>query len=169
MPPNEQGRRELFLALEDALGTEPARTLMEQLPPRRWDDLATHDDLARFDERFVRIDEQFVRIDERFVRIDERFERIDERFTVVDQRFDRIERRLDGHDARFTGIEHTLARIEAKFDEKFRGLDDRFEASENRVIAEFRGELIAHSRLMFFSMVGAIFTAASLAFAAVRF
>jgi hypothetical protein len=155
MSPNEQGRHELFLALEGALGTDPARTLMEQLPPRRWDDLATHDDLARFDERFVRIDE--------------RFERIDERFAVVDQRFDRIERRLDGHDARFTGIEQTLARIEAKFDEKFRGLDDRFEASENRVIAEFRGELIAHSRLMFFSMVGAIFTAASLAFAAVRF
>jgi hypothetical protein len=162
MSPNEQGRHELFLALEGALGTEPARTLMEQLPPRRWDDLATHDDLARFDERFVRIDE-------RFVRIDERFERIDERFTVVDQRFDRIERRLDGHDARFSGIEQTLARIEAKFDEKFRGLDDRFVASENRVIAEFRGELIAHSRLMYFSMIGAIFTAASLAFAAVRF
>jgi hypothetical protein len=152
---NEQGRHELFLALEGALSTEPARTLMEQLPPRRWDDLATHDDLARFDERCVRIDERFVRIDERFA--------------VVDQRFDRIERRLDGHDARFTGIEQTLARIEAKFDERFRGLDDRFEASENRVIAEFRGELIAHSRLMFFSMVGAIFTAASLAFAAVRF
>jgi hypothetical protein len=155
MSPNEQGRHELFLALEGALGTEPARTLMGQLPPRRWDDLATHDDLARFDERFVRIDE--------------RFERIDERFTVVDQRFDRIERRLDGHDARFSGIEQTLARIEAKFDGKFRGLDDRFEASENRVIAEFRGELIAHSRLMFYSMIGAIFTAASLAFAAVRF
>jgi hypothetical protein len=155
MSPNEQGRHELFLALEGAIGTDPARTLMEQLPPRRWDDLATHDDLARFDERFVRIDE--------------RFERIDDRFAVVDQRFDRIERRLDGHDARFTGIEQTLARIETKFDEKFRGLDDRFDASENRVIAEFRGELIAHSRLMFFSMVGAIFTAASLAFAAVRF
>jgi hypothetical protein len=93
---------------------------MEQLPPRRWDDLATHDDLARLEAR----------LDERFTRVDERF----------------------------TGIEHHLIRI-----------DERFVSLEHRLLAEFRGEFVAHSRLMFFSMVGAIFTAASLAFAAVRF
>jgi hypothetical protein len=85
---------------------------MEQLPPRRWDDLATHDDLAHLEARF---------------------------------------------DERFTGIEQQLIRI-----------DERFVSLEHRLLAEFRGEFVAHSRLMFFSMVGAIFTAASLAFAAVR-
>jgi hypothetical protein len=48
-------------------------------------------------------------------------------------------------------------------------IDERFVSLEHRLLAEFRGEFVAHSRLMFFSMVGAIFTAASLAFAAVRF
>lgn len=36
-------------------------------------------------------------------------------------------------------------------------------------MAEFRAQIIAQNRLLFFSMIGAIFTAASLAFAAVRF
>ena len=33
---------------------------------------------------------------------------------------------------------------------------------------EFHADLLAHSRMMFFSMIGAVFTSASLAFAAVR-
>lgn len=137
MAPTEQGRHELFLALERAIGTDPARTLMEQLPPRRWDDLATRDDLAA--------------IDARFAQVDARFEQVDARFAQVDARFDRVEERL-------TAIDHHLIRI-----------DERFVSLEHRLLAEFRGEFVAHSRLMFFSMVGAIFTAASLAFAAVRF
>jgi septal ring factor EnvC (AmiA/AmiB activator) len=141
MSPTEQGRHELFLALERAIGTDPARTLMEQLPPRRWDDLATHDGLARLEARF----------DQRFAQVDQRFAQVDQRFAQVDQRFERVEERL-------TGIEHQLVRI-----------DERFVSLEHRLLAEFRGEFVAHSRLMFFSMVGAIFTAASLAFAAVRF
>ena len=36
-------------------------------------------------------------------------------------------------------------------------------------MAEFRAQIIAQNRLLFFSTIGAIFTAASLAFAAVRF
>jgi chaperonin cofactor prefoldin len=151
MSPTEQGRHELFLALEGALGTEPARTLMEQLPPRRWDDLATHDDLARLDQRFERVDQRFEQVDQRFEQVDQRFEQVDQRFEQVDRRFERVEERL-------TGIEHQLVRI-----------DERFVSLEHRLLAEFRGEFVAHSRLMFFSMVGAIFTAASLAFAAVRF
>jgi predicted nuclease with TOPRIM domain len=151
MSPTEQGRHELFLALERALGTEPARTLMEQLPPRRWDDLATRDDLAAIDARFEQVDARFEQVDARFEQVDARFEQVDARFQQVDARFDHVEERL-------TSIEHHLIRI-----------DERFVSLEHRLLAEFRGEFVAHSRLMFFSMVGAIFTAASLAFAAVRF
>ena len=48
-------------------------------------------------------------------------------------------------------------------------IDSRMLALEHRLVAEFRAQIIAQNRLLFFSMIGAIFTAASLAFAAVRF
>ena len=48
-------------------------------------------------------------------------------------------------------------------------LDDRMLALEHRLVAEFRAQIIAQNRLLFLAMIGAIFTAASLAFAAVRF
>jgi hypothetical protein len=89
---DEHDRHELFRALERVLGADPARTLMEQLPPRPWDQLATRDDLS-----------------------------------------------------------------------------NGMELLEHRLVAEFRAQIIAQNRLLFFAMTGAIFTAASLAFAAVRF
>ncbi|MFP4235678.1 MAG: hypothetical protein ACLFUG_12200 [Nitriliruptoraceae bacterium] len=88
----ERDRLELFRALERVIGADPARTLMDQLPPRPWDQLATRDDLSK-------------------------------------------------------GMEFL----------------------EHRLVAEFRAQIIAQNRLLFFSMTGAILTAASLAFAAVRF
>ena len=48
-------------------------------------------------------------------------------------------------------------------------LDLRFDSLRDGLAAQFHADLLAHSRLMFFSMLGAVFTAASLAFAAVRF
>ena len=48
-------------------------------------------------------------------------------------------------------------------------LSNGLQLLEHRLVAEFRAQIIAQNRLLFFSMIGAIFTAASLAFAAVRF
>jgi len=42
---DERSRHELYLRLEDALGPEPANTLMEHLPPVGWADVATRHDL----------------------------------------------------------------------------------------------------------------------------
>ena len=99
MQTSEHDRHELFRALEQVIGADPARTLMDQLPPRLWDQVATRDDLRSLEER----------------------------------------------------------------------IDSRMLALEHRLVAEFRAQIIAQNRLLFFSMIGAIFTAASLAFAAVRF
>ncbi len=99
MQTSEHDRHELFRALEQVIGADPARTLMDQLPPRPWDQVATRDDLRSLEER----------------------------------------------------------------------IDSRMLALEHRLVAEFRAQIIAQNRLLFFSMIGAIFTAASLAFAAVRF
>jgi hypothetical protein len=48
-------------------------------------------------------------------------------------------------------------------------LDQRFELFEHKLVSEFRRQVIEQNRLLFFSMLGAIFTTASLAFAAARF
>ncbi len=96
---SERDRHELFRALEQVIGADPARTLMELLPPRPWDQVATRDDLRSLGQR----------------------------------------------------------------------VDGRMLALEHRLVAGFRAQIIAQNRLLVFSMIGAIFTAASLAFAAVRF
>ena len=48
---DERARHELFLRLEQALGAEPAATLMEMLPPVGWADVATKRDLDALEER----------------------------------------------------------------------------------------------------------------------
>jgi len=91
MRTDEHDRHELFRAFEQVFGAQPARTLIEPLPPRPWEQLATRDDLSN-------------------------------------------------------------------------GL----QLLEHRLDAEFRAQIIAPNRLLLFSMIGAMSTAASLAFAAVR-
>ncbi len=46
MADQERARHELLARLEVVLGPEQAATLMENLPPRPWSELATKDDLA---------------------------------------------------------------------------------------------------------------------------
>jgi hypothetical protein len=45
MRTNEQTRHEMYLRLEEVLGTEAAASLMEHLPPVGWADVATKRDL----------------------------------------------------------------------------------------------------------------------------
>ncbi len=96
---DEAARHELRQALSSAIGADQAATLMEQLPPVPWDQLATKSDVAVLSDR----------------------------------------------------------------------MDQRFELFEHKLIGEFRRQIIEQNRLLFFSMLGAIFTTASLAFAAARF
>lgn len=46
MQDDERARRELMVRLEEVLGPDQAATLMENLPPRPWSELATKDDLV---------------------------------------------------------------------------------------------------------------------------
>ncbi|MEX1164161.1 MAG: hypothetical protein WEB03_11335 [Nitriliruptor sp.] len=97
--PDEAARHDLRQALSSAIGPDQAATLMEQLPPIPWDQLATKDDVRVLADR----------------------------------------------------------------------MDTRFELFEHKIVSEFRRQIIEQNRLLFFSMMGAIFTTASLAFAAARF
>ncbi len=68
----------LYAALEQALGREPAETLMEQLPTGGR--VATKDDLKTLEVALRGdFDAQFEKIDARFEKIDARFEKIDDR------------------------------------------------------------------------------------------
>ena len=48
MPTAEKERLALYEQLNSTLGPEPAETLMEYLPPQKWADLATKEDLRLF-------------------------------------------------------------------------------------------------------------------------
>jgi hypothetical protein len=48
---DERSRHELYLKLEEVLGSERAETLMEMLPPVGWADVATKRDLDQLEKR----------------------------------------------------------------------------------------------------------------------
>ena len=96
-------RTALHNKLTDVLGTREASKLMEHLPPIRWDQLATKDDLKASEERLgARIDGTNVRLDGTNARLDE---------TNV---------RLDGTNARLHEMSMQLSEFRGEFAE-FRG------------------------------------------------
>ena len=83
----ERRRSELFRAMSQSLGEEPAVTMFELLPPPDTE-LATRRDLASIDQRFDAVDQ-------RFDAIDQRFDAVGQRFDAIDQRFDAHRREID--------------------------------------------------------------------------
>lgn len=65
---DERTRHEMYLGLEEKLGTGVADALMQHLPPVGWAEVATKHDLAQLE---ARLELRFARIDERFARQDE--------------------------------------------------------------------------------------------------
>ena len=53
MPTSESERHALREKLTGALGSETAGTLMEHIPPMRWDELATKDDLRQLADKMA--------------------------------------------------------------------------------------------------------------------
>lgn len=88
---DEQARYELSERLAEVLGPAPAGTLMASLPPSRWDQLATKQDLERFAtkedlERFatkVELAELRSETLHRFALLDERLEAMEHRITAA--------------------------------------------------------------------------------------
>ena len=65
---DERTRHEMYLGLEQKLGTNVADALMQHLPPVGWADVATRHDLGELERR---IELRFERLEERFSRQDE--------------------------------------------------------------------------------------------------
>jgi len=85
---DERSRHQLFVRLEDVLGSEAASTLMEHLPPTGWADVATKHDLDA-----LRMDLDAFRSAMKRD-LDTLREVMDARFEAVDYRFEALEGRL---------------------------------------------------------------------------
>jgi hypothetical protein len=138
MAVDERMRHELFLALEGVLGREEAVTLMEHLPPSGWEEVATKTDVAAVSKDVERV-ETTLRGEISLLRAD-----MDRRFGEMDGRFGEERERV-------------IAVVRE---------------SEQRVLATIRGEMVSamgqQSRLMAFSLVGALTANTGLVLTALR-
>ena len=102
MSPSEMKRLTLFEKLIDVFGEEPAVTLMENLPPGGWDQVASKTDLqtlktevnAKMDVGFAKMDGQFAEIGQfaevakmdgqfaKFAKMDGQFAEVSPRWTA---------------------------------------------------------------------------------------
>ena len=139
---DERTRHEMYLGLEEKLGTLVADAVMQHLPPIGWADVATKHDLAGIEER---VDLRFAgleqRVDLRFAGLEERMEL---RFHAADTRFQAL---LDVLDARFAGVDLGLGALEAR-------MTGAIEAAQRRMIQWTVGTMIALTTV--FTAVGAI-------------
>ena len=140
-------RTALHNKLTDVLGTKEASKLMEHLPPIRWDQLATKDDLKASEERLgARIDGTNVRLDETNVRLDGTNARLDE--TNV---------RLDGTNARLHEMGMQLAEFRGEFTEfrgEVRGGFTKIGGEFTAIRGEFHLALAKHFRQTIFVLIG---------------
>lgn len=108
MTVSESERLVLYEQLADNLGPGPAETLMDQLPPVKWDEMATKDDLRQLGDQLrsemregftaieLRLTEKFAEQDRRMA---DRFAEQDRRIT---ERLEEQDRRIAEQDRRFT-------------------------------------------------------------------
>ena len=126
MREDESKRLEMYLKLKGVLGESVADTMMEQIPPFRWDDIARKSDIeflaALMESRFDAIEARFIGVDARFIGSDYRFESIDTRFNSLDARFDSVDARFDSVNDRFTAIDTRLDAVDNKLEGLSRGL-----------------------------------------------
>ena len=103
MSPSEMKRLTLFEKLIDVFGEEPAVTLMENLPPGGWDQVASKTDLqtlktevnAKMDVGFAKMDGQFAEIRGEFAKMDGRFAEIRGEFANLRGDMKAMEGRID--------------------------------------------------------------------------
>ena len=88
MAATQSQRAVLYASLVDSMGEEAADTLMDQLPPTGWDQMATKEDLAGVEQRLqaalaaalAQIDAQFADTNAKFVEINAKFVEINAKF-----------------------------------------------------------------------------------------
>ncbi len=81
---DESRRLTLLDRLREVLGEEEARTLIECLPPVRWEQLATKDDVKASEDRIrTEMNGKFANVDGKFAQVEAGFERVWAEFATV--------------------------------------------------------------------------------------
>jgi hypothetical protein len=134
-----QGRADLLARLSELLGPEHAATLMESRHPRPWSELTTKDDLVpiRDDIALLKADVAVLKTDVAVLKTDVAVLRTD-----------------------LTGLREDVNR---RFDHLGETLELRFASQGDRLEALLRERIDAQTKLLVFSILGAVLTAAGIA------
>ena len=159
MAMTETQRTTLYSQLTDAIGQEAAKTLMEQLPPSGWDQVATKDDVKASEQRLQRdiearekrLQGQLKESEGRLIlaiaasesrqgaRIDETNTRIDGTNASIhgtNARIDETNTRIDGTNASIHGTNARIDETNTRIDGVNARIDDT-----NRELSELTGEV----------------------------
>ena len=127
MAMTETQRTTLYDQLTGAIGQEAARTLMEQLPPSGWEQVATKDDLKASEARVCgELKEAEGRLS---IQIADSESRLGARIDGTNDRIDGTNDRIDGMNARIDGTNDRIDGMNTRIDET------------NRELSELKGEV----------------------------
>ena len=109
MPTSESKRLALREKLAEALGSETAGTLMEHIPPERWDELATKTDLRQMadllrKERQADLKQLQGKMHEQFGKMHEQFGKVHEQFGKVDKEVGTLQARSAEQQTQLTAM-----------------------------------------------------------------
>ncbi|MYJ43051.1 MAG: hypothetical protein F4076_11555 [Acidimicrobiaceae bacterium] len=131
----ETQRTTLYSQLIDAIGQEAARTLMEQLPPMGWDQVATKEDVKASEKMLLReIRSSETRVLGELKESEGRLMiQIADSESRQGARIDETNTRIDGMNTRIDGMN---TRLDARID----GTNTRIDET-NRELSELKGEV----------------------------
>jgi hypothetical protein len=153
MDPHGQGRADLLARLSEFLGPEHAAMLMESLPPQPWSELTTKDDLVpiRDDIALLKSDVAVLKTDVAVLKSDVAVLKTD----VAVLKTDVAVLKTD-----VTGLREDMNR---RFDHLGETLELRFASQGDRLEALMRERIDAQTKLLVFSILGAVLAAAGIA------
>jgi outer membrane murein-binding lipoprotein Lpp len=157
MRDQERARHELLARLEEILGPDEAATLMENLPPQPWSELATKADVGvlKADVGVLKADVAVLKADVGVLKAD-----------VDVLKSDVGTLKADVADLRFE-LGSLRTEMRAGFAHLGEVLDLRFAAQDARFEAFVRERIDSQTKLLVFAFVGALLTTAGIALGSV--
>ena len=163
MSATERERHELAAKLERLLGPDEAATLMEHLPPVPWDGLARQEDLLalRSDVDELRSDVTGLRNDVDELRSDVTGLRSD--VDGLHSDVTGLRNDVDGLHRRVDGLAGEISRTNDRIDHLAEVMTLQFSSLGDRITAHVAERVDNQTKLLVFSLLGAVLTAAAIA------